>query len=120
MKYLINLLTAVSISFTSLAQTGKITGSTKDESNQKIIDAATVSLVREKDSGVTKVAISDKQGVFTFENVKAGGYRVMATSLGHSKVYSKSFLVSAASDAIDLDVLQLKPVDKNLKEVTVV
>jgi outer membrane receptor protein involved in Fe transport len=120
MKYLISLLTAVSISFTSLAQTGKITGSTKDGSNQKIIDAATVSLIREKDSGVTKVAVSDQQGVFIFENVKAGTYRVMATSLGHNKVYSKSFLVSTASDAIDLGILQLKPVDKNLKEVTVV
>src|SRR6187455_1042181 len=101
MKYLLTLLTAVSITLASLAQNGKITGTIKDGGNQKIIDAATVSLIREKDSGVTKVAISDKQGVFTFENVKAGGYRVMATSLGHSKVYSKSFLVSAASDAID-------------------
>ena len=37
--------------------------------NQKIIDAASVSLLKAKDSALVKVAITDKAGNFSFENV---------------------------------------------------
>lgn len=120
MKHLFYLATALTISITSFAQNaGKVSGLIKDGGNQKIIDAATISLLRDKDSSIAKVAITDKGGNFTFENVKEGAYRVLATSLGHSKVYSEAFSISSTQNVVNVGMLQLVPVNKNLKEVTV-
>ena len=120
MKHLFNLLTAMSISIVSLAQnTGKITGSIKDGGNQKIIDAATISLLKSKDSSLVKTAITDKEGNFVFENLKEGNYFVSASSLGHSKVYSNSFTLTQEQNNINVGVLQLVPVNESLKEVVV-
>lgn len=120
MKHLLNLLIAVLISVSSFAQsTGKVSGSIKDGGNQKIIDAATISLLRLKDSGLVKSAIADKEGNFAFENVREGKYLVSATSLGHTKVFSDSFSISAEQSAYSVGVLQILPVTQNLKEVVV-
>ena len=123
MKKFFNLLVASSIALFSQAQTnnsGKITGSIKDGGNQKIIDAASVSLLKAKDSSLVKVAVTDKEGGFTIENVTAGNYLLLATSVGHAKTYSKQFTISSAEQNVQVGVLQLVPVDKSLKEVTVV
>ena len=120
MKHLLHLLIAISISSVTIAQTaGKVSGTIKDGGNQKIIDAATVSLLKIKDSSIAKVAVTDKNGNFVFENVKEGAYLVVATSLGHTKVYSNSFSVSVNNYLVALGSLQLVPVNKNLTEVTV-
>ena len=120
MKQLFILLTAMSVSIVSFAQTsGKVTGSIKDGGNQKIIDAATISLLKSKDSSLAKSAITDKEGNFIFENVKEGSYLVSAASLGHSKVYSSSFTISAEQSTYEAGVMQLIPVTQNLKEVIV-
>lgn len=120
MKHLFILLTAMSVSIVSFAQTsGKVTGSIKDGGNQKIIDAATISLLKSKDSSLAKSAITDKEGNFIFENVKEGSYLVSAASLGHSKVYSSSFTISAEQSTYEAGVMQLIPVTQNLKEVIV-
>jgi hypothetical protein len=120
MKHLLYLLTSMSISIISLAQSGgRVTGSIKDGGNQTVIDAATISLLKTKDSSITKVALTDKDGNFIFENVKDGSYMVLATSIGHSKVYTKSFQLSSEQKQFDAGVLQLELVNKNLKEVVV-
>ncbi len=120
MNKFFSLLAATVISMSSYAQTGgKISGAIKDGGNQKIIDAASVSLLQSKDSGLVKVAVADAAGNFYFENIKEGNYLVMATSVGHTKAYSQSFSVTAAASSVQLAVLQLIPVGKNLKEVVV-
>lgn len=120
MKKFFSLLAAMSIAIGSFAQSGgKVTGSIKDGGNQKIIDAASVSLLRAKDSALLKTAVTDKDGNFSFENLKDGNYLVMATSVGHSKVYSRSFSISAGSQPVSLEVMQLVPASKNLQEVSV-
>ncbi len=120
MKHFLNLLTAMSISVVSLAQnSGKVLGAIKDGGTEKIIDAASISLLKAKDSSIVKVAITDKEGNFNFENVKMGSYLVLATSVGHSKVYSKSFEISGDQNLVNVGVLPLVPVDKNLTEVVV-
>ena len=121
MKQLLNLLTAMSISFVSLAQsTGKVSGSIKDGGNQKIIDAASISLLKAKDSSLVKITVANKEGNFSFENVKDGNYLVLATSVGHNKAYSSSFEISAAFPTKEIPVLQMVPSEKNLSGVTVV
>ncbi len=122
MKQFFSLLAAMSIAVCSYAQSasgGKITGSIKDGGNQKIIDAASVSLLRAKDSSLVKVAVADKDGNFSFENVKDGNYLVLATSVGHSKSYSSQFSIAADKLSAHVGVLQLIPAEKALKEVSV-
>ena len=120
MNKFFSLLAAITIGMSSLAQTGgKISGSIKDGGNQKIIDAATISLLKAKDSTLVKAAVTDAAGNFSFENIREGSYLVLATSIGHTRTYSSSFTVSA-SNSVSVGVLQLVVSDKNLKEVTVI
>ena len=121
MKQFFSLLAAMSIAMCSLAQTGgnKVSGSIKDGGNQKVIDAASISLLKSTDSSLVKVAVTDKAGNFSFENVKEGSYLVLATSVGHAKIYSNSFTVNAASPSVNVGVIQLVANEKALKEVVV-
>ena len=120
MKQLLNLLTAMSISIVSIAQTpGKVTGFIK-VSNQQIINAATISLLNGKDSTLIKATVSDKNGNFLFENIKQGlTYLVSASLIGYKMVYSKPFTLSSNQLSVATEVLQLIPIDKDLKEVTI-
>ncbi len=120
MNKFFSLLAAITISMSSTAQNGgKISGSIKDGGNQKIIDAATVSLLKAKDSSLVKAAVADANGNFSFENVKEGSYLVLATSVGHNKSYSSVLTISAAQSTAQAGVLQLIPSSKSLKEVVV-
>jgi outer membrane receptor protein involved in Fe transport len=120
MKHLFFLLTAMSLSYFSSAQSaGKVSGSIKDGGNQKIIDAATISLLRTKDSSLVKTAIADKDGNFIFEKVKDGAYLIAAASIGHTKVYSTAFEVNELHADVAVGVLQLVPTNQDLKEVVV-
>ncbi|MDB5200914.1 MAG: TonB-dependent receptor [Ferruginibacter sp.] len=120
MKQFLTLLALSGISLSSFAQSaGKISGAIKDGGNQKIIDAASVSLLRAKDSSLVKLSVADKDGNFSFENVKEGSYLVLATSVGHTKVYSQPIQLTATSTNAETGTLQLVPVDKKLSEVIV-
>ena len=120
MNKFFSLLAAMTISMSSIAQTGgKVSGSIKDGGNQKVIDAASVSLLQARDSVLVKVAVTDKAGNFSFENLKEGNYLILATSTGHTKTYSSSFILSADKLTADVGVLQLVPAEKSLKEVVV-
>lgn len=120
MKKIFSLLAAMSIILSSQAQSGgKVSGSIKDGGNQKIIYAATVSLLKAKDSSLVKASVVDKDGIFLFENVKEGIYLVLATSVGHTKCYSSPVTISAAQNTAQVGVLQLIPSSKSLKEVVV-
>lgn len=120
MKKFFSLLAAAVIGMSSYAQTGgKITGSIKDGGNQKIIDAASVSLLQAKDSALVKVAVTDKDGNFSFDNLKEGNYLVLATSVGHSKTFSSKISITSNALLANAGVLQLVPAEKELKEVSV-
>lgn len=120
MNKFFSLLAAMSIVLTSAAQSGgKVTGNIKDGGNQKIIDAATISLLKAKDSSLVKAAVTDKDGNFIFENVKDGSYLVLATSVGHAKTYSAAFTVSPSKQQVSVATLQLVPSEKGMKEVVV-
>ncbi|MFZ1528181.1 MAG: outer membrane beta-barrel protein [Ferruginibacter sp.] len=103
-----------------LAQnSGKISGSIKDGGQQAVIDAASVTLLKAKDSGLVKTSITDKDGNFSFENLVPGHYIVMATSAGHGKTYSRQLNISDTSSTAETGVLQLLRVNKDLQNVTV-
>lgn len=121
MKHFFSLLAAMSIAMCSLAQTGgnKISGSIKDGGNQKVIDAASITLLNSADSSLVKTALTDKAGNFSFEHVKEGTYLVLATSVGHATIYSGKVTVNEASPTASVGMLQLVSNEKVLKEVVV-
>jgi iron complex outermembrane receptor protein len=121
MKQLLNLLGALSISIASFAQSnGKISGTIKEGGNQQILKGASISLLHSSDSSLAKASITDKDGNFFFENVYQGIYFVTASCIGRKTVNSKSFVLSADKPTVVVEVLQLLPVDKDLKDVTVI
>ncbi|MDQ6762674.1 MAG: carboxypeptidase regulatory-like domain-containing protein, partial [Bacteroidota bacterium] len=103
-----------------LAQTlsGTITGKVTDGGEQKIIDAATVSLLKANDSSLVKIGLTDKNGNFSFDHLSNGKYLLMATSIGHLKVYSPALEITNA-ETVSAGVLQLKDNLKMLSAVTV-
>src|SRR6185295_16562710 len=73
---------------TAQVQEGSISGTVTDGGDQKIIDAASVSLFKAKDSLLFKIGLTDKAGNFVFEHVPFGKYYILATSTGHLQTNS--------------------------------
>lgn len=122
MKQLLTFITAIGFYIAGFAQTietGKISGSVKEAENQLGIDGATVSLLLTKDSSLIKTAITDKQGNFVFEYIREGNYLISASAVGHSNIYSKLFIVPEKNTSLTIEALQLPPVDRSLKDVTI-
>lgn len=104
--------------FISQAQqpTSKINGQLKGEAD-KVIDAATVTLLKSKDSTVVKIAISDKTGAFEFDNIKNGTYFIMAEAVGYTKYSGQVFTTSEGNT--QLGTLNMAAASKGLGAVTV-
>lgn len=98
--------------------TGSITGKITDGGDQKVIDAATVSLYKAIDSSLWKINITDKEGNFDFQHVPAGKYYLLATSIGHLTTYSSEFNLKDAQE-YNAGILNLKSEAKTLKGITV-
>ena len=97
---------------------GSINGTITDGGDQKIIDAATVSLFKAKDSSLVKINLTDKKGNFLFEHVAFGNYYLLATSTGHLKTYSKLLQVNNPAP-VSAGILQLTNNVKTLSAVNV-
>ena len=85
MKQFITFTILVFSYYFSLAQnaaqvSGKIVGD-----NNKPLPAATVGLLKAKDSSLVKTAVTNNGGLFKILSVKAGSYFISATSVGYSK-----------------------------------
>src|SRR6187200_306604 len=96
MRKFLTLLTAIiALSFTSQAQktSGKVSGQVID-GNTKTVEAATITLLRAKDSSVAKISAANKDGNFAFENVADGKYLVSITAVGHTKGFSEIFEIT--------------------------
>ncbi len=66
-------------------QRGSITGTLSG--NGRAIESASVTLLRQKDSSLVKAAVSDKNGVFSFENIAFGNYFISVSSVGYERFY---------------------------------
>ncbi len=120
MKKILNLLAILSLTLGSFAQnSGKITGSIKNGGNQKTIDAASISLLNASDSSLVKISVTDKTGNFVFENLGFGNYVLMASSMGHINTYSQKLTINAGNWTVTAGIMQLIPVNKELKEVVI-
>jgi iron complex outermembrane receptor protein len=100
-NFLTILIAITTFSFSSQAQNsiGKVSGQVID-GNTKTIEAATITLLRAKDSSVAKISAANKNGDFVFENVIEGKYFVSITAVGHTKGFSESFEITPANTTV--------------------
>lgn len=99
------------------SSTGKITGSITDNSGREV-QSASVSLLKAKDSALVKLAVTGKDGIYEFENIKEGNYFLTITSVGFEKTFSKPFSVSAAT-VVKMEPLLMNEAAKGMEGVTV-
>jgi outer membrane receptor protein involved in Fe transport len=120
MKKIVTLLTALGLfSFTSQAQntTAKVSGNISG--NAKPIEAATVNLLRAKDSSIVKIAITNKDGNFEIEKITNAKYLVAVQSVGYKKYYSNVFELTSTKNEFTLQPIALTIADKQLTDVVV-
>lgn len=120
MRKIVNLLPVLALtSFGTLqAQTGRVSGRVEDGS-RRIIESATISLLKAGDSSVYKINVADKNGAFLFEQVPAGSFLVSVTAVGHQKAFSEKFEISTTNGSINLNPMQLVAAAKSMAAVTV-
>lgn len=123
MSKLITLLTVfacIALSFTAHAQikAGKVTGTIKDNQD-KLIAAATITLLKVKDSSVAKVGLADKNGRYELENIKFGKYLVSVTAAEHARGFSPVFEITEFKPEVLLNTITLSSQVKSLGAVTV-
>lgn len=113
-------LAALIITLASHAQMGKgkITGTVIDGS-QKTIEAATIALLKAKDSSAVKFSVADKDGKFVFENISNGKYFVSISAIGHEKGFSPAFEISDNNLSVQLKTIELIPQSKSMNNVVV-
>jgi outer membrane receptor protein involved in Fe transport len=115
-RYLFSFLLVV-LSLQSQAQSGTANGTI--QSGNKAVESAVVTLVRQKDSSLVKTAVTDKEGKFSFEQIKNGAYIVSVTSIGYERYYTQPFVISAGNTVQSFGIISLIAVSKSLQEVTV-
>src|SRR5688500_751692 len=97
---------------------GRISGVVKDAGG-KTIEAATVSLLRAQDTGLVKVAVSNKNGEFEFDRLATGKYKVLVSAVGFAKASSETVEVTDLVPMVNLTDFELSVAGKSLTEVTV-
>lgn len=99
-------------------KTFSLQGKVVDESGRAVLSAS-ISLLKAGDSSLLKVAVTDKSGIYGFQNLPPEKYLILASSIGHGKSYS-AVIELLENQTVQLDPLTLKAQTKDLKEVTVV
>lgn len=89
------------------------------DSRQGSLAAATVLLLKAKDSSVAKVSTTDKDGRFFFEGITWGRYLVSVSATEHTKGFSAPFEISETNPAISLPTIELVPRVKSLQAVVI-
>ena len=120
MRNLFTLLTGMLLSVITYSQskTAKISGAITDES-QKPLQSASVSLLRANDSSLVKIAITDKQGQYEFENISEGKYLLSVSSVGFQKRFGQSVEITASNSSFRAETIKLLAEAKSMEGVTV-
>src|SRR4051812_6415381 len=109
------------ISITVLSQNASVKGKISVIVNieqQSKIEGASVELLQQKDSALVKAALSNKEGLAEFDNIKSGDYFVRVSMLNYTTVYSEIFSVSQQNQNISLPSIQLSATSNQLQNVT--
>lgn len=109
-----------SVSFGQTGKTGsaKVSGSLVNDQG-KPLDYASVSIIKASDSTVVKGALSNDNGVYSFDKVPTGKYLIKATVVGYTKAISQPFTITGNSANIAVPVLNLQQGNNTLKTVNI-
>lgn len=103
--------------FAQQKSTSIISGTVVD-AQQKLMDYATVSLLKAKDSLLVKGALTDLKGQYKFSGVVTGKYLISITMVGFQKSFSKPFTLGTEDILVEKMVLQQG--SRELKAVSIV
>jgi len=87
---------------------------------QSGLENATAGLLKSKDSSLVKIALTDKNGVAEFENIRFGTFLLKISMVDHASTYSSPFELSATESKISVPKIILSPSGKQLGNVTVI
>ena len=76
--------------------------------NGKAVEAATVSLLKAKDSSLVKNAVTDKDGAFAFEKAAEGSYLISIDAINFKKYYSPVFSINEEKQTFTLTDVHLQ------------
>lgn len=97
---------------------GSITG-TIVSNDPKASDGATVSLFRRGDTAAVRNIAAGKEGQFRFDELSYGTYMVRVTAVGYQRAQSKPVEIRSGQATVQLPVIFLLPLTKELAGVTV-
>ncbi len=100
-------------------QTGKISGAVKSSDN-KPIEAATLSLLKAKDSSLVKLSVSDKTGIYEFEKIKPGAYIIKTEAIGFALFFSKPVKLNDTAATVQIPDIKMAASSGELGNVSVV
>ena len=100
------------------AQTGKINTTILND-QQSPIENATVELLKQNDSSIVKVALTDKTGFAEFEKIKFGDYLLRVSVINFSTYFSTAFSLTSDLQTITIPKITLQRKSTQLGEVTV-
>jgi iron complex outermembrane recepter protein len=100
MKKIFNLMAIlVLLSFGAIAQNeASLKG--KVLNNNNAVKKATISLLNASDSSLAKTAVTNDNGEFEIENIKAGNYLIQSTAIGYKSIYTKAFALAEKQNLI--------------------
>jgi len=99
------------------AQNSKLTGKIIDKVSGESISYANAVLISVSDSSYLKGAITNDNGVFLIENIKAGTYNLELSFIGNQSVQMKHILLQRGTR--DIGEVALNMLSENLNEVTI-
>ncbi len=102
-----------------LPKIGKITGTVKDGATKKVVDYASVALLKVGDSSIITGVITNDRGEFIMEKLPMGRFILVITSVGYKKFYSKPLLLTPRNPDIIAGDLNVLPSSKQMNEVEV-
>jgi len=100
----------------AFTQAQTISGILKDDAEKPVANAS-ATLHKAKDSSVVKIAVSNNEGKYLFNNINNGKYFVTISSIGFKASSSTVFDANGAN--VEVPTLTLSKFSKNLGEVTV-
>lgn len=97
---------------------GRITVTVMNEKNEPL-ENVTVELLKNNDSSLVKVALTDKSGVAEFEKINFGSYLFKASIANYTTAFSKPFTSSSTSSNLNVQDIVLSPNPSQMSEVVV-
>lgn len=100
------------------AQSGTVKATIKN-SQQAVLENATIEVIKANDSSLVKTAITDKSGLAEIENIPFGNYLLRISMVNYNLSYSSSFTLTSTQPDITLPAIMLETKSTELNAVTV-